>query len=156
MLMSVRLPAYLVVAAAGVALAGCGSSSSGTHANTTKNAAQTAQPQIKAIWTEFFSPKTPAATKITLLQNGKQFAPIIQAQSKSAFASESSATVSAVKLKGPLTATVTYTVMLAGKPALKNTTGTAVKVGNSWLVSDASFCGLLKLEGSAPPGCPKA
>lgn len=153
--MASRLSAYLTIAAVGAALAGCGSSSTGSHSKT-KNAALVAAPQIKTVWTEFFSGKTSASTKISLLQNGQQFAPVINAQSKSPLAAQSSAQVSTVKLKGPSTATVTYTVLLAGKPALKNATGTAVKVGGSWKVSDPSFCALLTLEGAAPPSCPKS
>jgi hypothetical protein len=57
---------------------------------------------------------------------------------------------------GPSTASVTYTILLAGKPVVPHATGTAVKSGGTWLVSDASFCQLLRLEGAAPPGCPKS
>ena len=153
--MELRLPAFLAIAVAGSALAGCGSSNHSTHAFTTRSPGAQAEPQIKKVWTEFFSPSTPASTKISLLQNGQQFAPVINAQANSPLAKESAAQVSEVKLKSPETAIVTYTVTLAGKPALKNTTGIAVKSGSTWLVADASFCQLLKLEGSAPPSCPK-
>jgi hypothetical protein len=153
--MELRVPAVLGIAVAGAALAGCGGGSSSTHAKTTRSPGEQAEPQIKKAWTDFFSPSTPAATKISLLQNGQQFAPVIHAQANSPLARESAAQVSEVKLKNAETAIVTYTVTLAGKPALKNTTGTAVKSGSNWLVSVASFCQLLKLEGSAPPSCPK-
>lgn len=153
--MELRLPAVLAIAVAGTTLAGCGSSNSGTHANTTRSPSEQAETQIKTVWVEFFSPSTPAARRISLLQNGQQFAYVINAQVNSPLAKESAAQVSEVKLTNPETATVTYTVTLAGKPALKNTTGTAVKSGGDWLVSAASFCQLLKLEGSAPPSCPK-
>lgn len=153
--MELRLPACLALAVAGTALAGCGSSSSSSHATSTRSPSEQAEPQIKKVWAEFFSPSTAAATKISLLQNGQQFAPVITAQANSPLAKESAAQVTGVKLENPRTATVTYTVTLAGKPALKNTTGTAVMSGGNWLVSDASFCQLLRLEGSAPPSCPK-
>lgn len=151
--MEFRLPAVLAIAVASTGLAGCGSSSS--HPNTTRSPGEQAEAQIKKVWVEFFSPSTPAATKISLLENGQQFAPVIHAQANSPLARESAAQVSEVKLTNPETATVTYTVTLAGKPALKNTTGTAVKSGGNWLVSNASFCQLLRLEASAPPSCPK-
>jgi hypothetical protein len=153
--MELRLPTFLTIAVAGTAIAGCGSSSNSSQATTTHSPGGQAEQQIKKVWTEFFSPATPAATKISLLQNGQQFAPVIHAQANSPLAKESAAQVSEVKLKGSDTATVTYTVTLAGKPALKNTTGTAVKSGSNWLVSYVSFCQLLKLEGSAPASCPK-
>jgi hypothetical protein len=135
-------------------LAGCGSSSSSS--TTATSAGATAQAQIKKNWTEFFNPSTPASTRASLLQNGAQFAPVISAQSKSSLAKQSSAKVTDVKLTSPTSATVTYTILLAGKPVLPNTTGTAVKTNGTWQVSDASFCQLLKLEGGAPPGCPKS
>jgi hypothetical protein len=154
--MELRLPGYLAIAVAGTALVGCGSTnSSSSQASTTRSPSEQAGPQIKKVWTEFFSPSTTASTKVALLQNGQQFAPVINAQAKSPLAKESAAQVSEVKLQSPETAIVTYTVTLAGKPALKNTTGTAVKSGSNWLVSVASFCQLLTLEGSAPPSCPK-
>lgn len=143
--------ACLVIATLAVS-AGCGSSS---HSSKAKSSSATAEAQIKQNWVAFFSPSTPASAKISLLQNGAQFAPVINAQAKSPLAKESSAKVTAVKLTGPTTATVTYTVLLAGKPALPNAAGNAVKTGSTWQVSDASFCQLLKLEGSAPPFCPK-
>jgi hypothetical protein len=146
--------AYLAIAFLGVGLGACGSSSS----TTTRPAAsgdQSAQAQIQKNWVEFFSPSSSATTKETLLQNGKQFAPIIESLFKSPLAQGVSAKVSAVKLTSPTTATVTYTVSVAGQPVLKNSTGTAVKSGNTWQVGDGSFCQLLKLEGSTPPGCPK-
>jgi hypothetical protein len=153
--MELRLPVILAIAVAVTTIAGCGSSSSGAHTNTTGSPGGQAEAQIKKVWTEFFSPSTSASTKISLLENGQQFAMVINAQQSSPLAKESAAQVSQVKLTNPQTATVTYTVTLAGKPALKNTTGTAVKSGGNWLVSAASFCQLLKLEGTAPPSCPK-
>lgn len=153
--MELRLPAFLTIAVAGTALVGCGSSGSSSHANTTSSPTEQAEPQISKVWTDFFSPSTPASEKISLLQNGQQFAPVINAQQNSPLAKETAAHVSSVTLHGSDAATVTYTVTLAGKPALKNTTGTAVKSGGKWLVSAASFCQLLKLEGSAPSSCPK-
>lgn len=153
-----RITAYLVIALAGVAVAGCGS---GGHSSTSKTTSSTAsapgspEPQIKKVFTEFFSSSTPASSKVALLQNGKQFAPVIQAQSKSPLAAHTSATVSNVTLTGPSTANVTYTILLAGQPALKNAKGTAVKTNGKWQVGDQSFCGLLALQGTRPPGCPK-
>jgi hypothetical protein len=154
--MRLRRPAYLTIALAGTVLAGCGSSNSGgSHANKSQSSAQSAAAQVSKTWTEFFSSKTSASTKASLLQNGAKFAPVIEAESKNPLAAQSSAKVSAVKLTSPSTARVTYTILLAGKPVVPHTTGTAVKSGSNWLVSDASFCQLLRLEGAAPPGCPK-
>jgi hypothetical protein len=145
--------AYLAIAFLGVGLGACGSSSNSTHAPA--SADQSAKAQIKKNWVDFFSPSTSATTKATLLQNGQQFAPIIETLFKLPLAKGLSANVSDVTLTGPTTAKVTYTLSLAGQPVLNNSTGTAVKSGGTWLVGDASFCQLLKLEGSSPPVCPK-
>lgn len=146
-----RLCACLAIAAA-TALAGCGSSSPKT--NTASSGSASAVSQIKKNWVAFFNPSTSASSKIPLLQNGTQFAPVINAQSKSPFAKEASAKVTAVKLTSATTATVTYTVLLAGSP-VKTFQASAVKTGSTWQVADASFCQLLKLQGAAPPACPK-
>lgn len=159
-----RVLSLLVLALTGAVAAGCGSSKSSSAKTTSKTTSQTAsqppsataEPQIRKVWSEFFSSSTPPSTKVTLLQNGKQFSAVIQAQSKSPLAAHTSAQVSEVTLTGPSTATVTYTILLAGKPALKNEKGMAVKTNGTWQVGDQSFCALLKLQGTTPPGCPKA
>ena len=146
----------LAIAVTGAVPAGCGASNS-TSSQTAKapTGAAATEAQITHNWLEFFDPSTPPATTVSLLQNGTRFAAAINAQAKSPFAKEASATVSAVRLTGPSTATVTYTLKLAGVPVpgVKNATGLAVKTGGTWQVADASFCQLLKLEGAAPPSC---
>jgi hypothetical protein len=149
--------ASLAVVLAAVALAACGSSSNNSS-KAPASAGQSPEAQIKANWISFFSLSTPNSERATLLQNGQQFAPVIAAFSNNPLAKGISVKVSDVKLTGPTTATVTYSLLLAGKPVpgLTNTTGTAVKSGNTWLVGDASFCQLVKLGGVSPPGCSKA
>ncbi len=151
--MRVRIHAYLAVVLAGVAIAACGSSSS---TSSKPASAESAKAQIAHNWVSFFSPSTSASQKEALLQNGTEFASVISAATSNPLASQVSAKVTNVKLTGPTTAAVTYTVSLAGKPVLNNVTGTAVKVGNSWRVGDVSFCQLLKLEGASAAACSKA
>ena len=144
-----------VCAAVLLAASGCGggsgsTTSSGTTAAMTPAAERAA---IRKAWTDFFSGKTSASTKTSLLQNGAAFESAIKAQASSAIAKQAGAAVSRVTLEGPNTATVRYTILLAGAPVLKNQTGTAVKVDGSWKVGDASFCRLLALQGSAPKAC---
>lgn len=171
------------VAAAGVALvlalAGCsggssggnsgGNQSSGSVASTSASAGSTATPtgtatsgataasaEIEQNWVAFFDGKTPAQQKVALLQNGQQFAQLIQQQSGSPLAQQTSAQVSDVSLTDPHTARVTYTILLGGQPALKDQAGTALLIDGTWKVSDQSFCALLSLQGAAPPQCPAA
>jgi hypothetical protein len=110
---------------------------------------------IKTNWVQFFSGKTDAATKISLLENGQKFASVINAQAGTAIAAEAVATVTAVVLDSPTTASVTYNVGIGGGQGLNNQPGTAVLENGTWKVSDASFCSLLKLEngGTMPSIC---
>jgi hypothetical protein len=157
--MAVRVAGCVAIAVMSAAISACGgSSSSSSTGTTTQPAAAAAEAQIKRNWVEFFAPSTSPATAISLLQNGTEFAAAVKAQAKSPFASELSATVSSVKLTSPTTATVIYTLKVAGQlpvPGLKNATGSAVKTGSTWQVADSTFCQLLKLQGPAPAACPK-
>ena len=112
---------------------------------------------IKTNWEAFFSPKTPASKKISLLQNGQVFASVIQAQNSSTLASSATSTVSAVTLVSPTQAKVTYSILVGGAPALKDQPGVAVLQNGTWKVGDQSFCALLTLEnnGKAPSVCAK-
>lgn len=114
--------------------------------------------QIKANWQAFFSPKTPVARRISLLQNGQTFASIIRGQASSALASSATSSVTAVTVESPSQAKVTYSILVGGTPELKNQPGVAVKQGGVWKVGDQSFCALLTLEnsGKAPSACASA
>ena len=140
--------------AAGVAACGGGG---GSSASVPAGADRPLPPKarIRQHWSVFFRGSTPTPERITLLQNGVKFKQALQAQSNSPLAKRSEATVSRVTLTGPKTAKVRYTILLGGKPALANQTGTAVKANGLWKVSDQSFCHLLTLQGSAPPACGK-
>ncbi|HVS58490.1 MAG TPA: hypothetical protein VHD60_01995 [Candidatus Saccharimonadales bacterium] len=148
-----------------VVLAGAGFAawwfSGGNDTNNTKtstttpttNAQTAAKEQISTNWVKFFNGSTSAQDKMTLLQNGQQYAQTIQAQAQSPTAKATTVTVSDVSVNGN-TATVTYTIYINGKATLSNQTGKAVLVGSAWKVSDAAFCSLLALSGSTPPNCP--
>jgi hypothetical protein len=103
---------------------------------------------ITTNWVAFFNPKTPTATKITLLQNGSKFSALLAAQATNPQAQTTSAKVTAVTVSGT-TATVTWDLLLSGTPVLTKQKGQAVLEGGTWKVSDASFCGLMALQPSA-------
>jgi hypothetical protein len=141
------------------ALAACGSSgTSSVSPPPSTHSPPSATALITANWEAFFSGKTSAAKKITLLQNGQAFATIIQAQSGSSMATSASAKVTKVTVTSPAQATVAYNILLGTTPALTNQSGMAVYQNGTWKVGDASFCALLALEngGKAPSVCSSA
>lgn len=143
-------------AAAGAALllaaAGCGG---GGSSSGVKGAQKTLSPkaQIRQSWQEFFSGSTSASQKVKLLQHGQRYASVIRTETKSPLAKKTAAKVKSITMQGPSRASVVYSITLAGKPALKNQTGQAVKTNGVWKVGDQSFCALLGLQGAPPAGC---
>lgn len=158
-----------VVAAAvlTVLLAGCGasgSSSPGTSAGSTAvtpdagPSAHLTGPVEKAVaarFTAFFSGSTPASEKISLVERGQDFAPVINAQAGGPMSQSTTVTVSAVTLLSRTRASVRYTILLGGVPALQDQEGLALKHNGRWVVGASTFCTLLGLEQSAPPLCKK-
>jgi hypothetical protein len=114
--------------------------------------------EITTNWVAFFNFKTPTAQRVNLLENGSQFASIIEGQAGQGLASTANAKVLSVSNITPSTATVKYDILLGTTPALTNQTGTAVYQNGTWKVGDGSFCGLLKLEGlkTLPAACSSA
>ena len=113
---------------------------------------------IKKNWETFFNGKTPAATKISLVQDGQKFASVINSQAGSALAQTASASVKSVTVTSPTQATVKYSILVSGTPVLEGQTGTAVYENGTWKVGTGSFCALLTLQngGKAPAGCSSA
>jgi hypothetical protein len=160
----------LLASAAGLTVAACASSSStspkpsaspSAKPSSTAAAIAADQKEIAANWVAFFNPKTPVSQRVSLLQNGSQFASVLTAQASSALASEASAQVTKVTVITSSQAQVKYNVLVSGTPELTNQTGTAVYQDGTWKVGDASFCGLLTLEAggstsSLPAACKSA
>jgi hypothetical protein len=156
----------LLACALGTSVAACGSSSSSGPSKTATPAGSSSvaptQPsgaaqQISANWTAFFNAKTPTAQRVKLLQDGQQFASVIKSQAGSGLAASASAKVTKVVVSSSSQATVTYSILVGGQPALTGKTGTAVKQDGTWKVGVASFCGLLALEnGGKTAGLPGA
>ena len=113
---------------------------------------------IKKNWETFFNGKTPAATKISLVQDGQKFASVINSMAGSSLAQTASASVKSVTVTSPTQATVRYSILVSGTPVLQGQTGTAVNENGTWKVGIGSFCALLTLQngGKAPAGCSSA
>jgi len=169
---SLASAALLLVA--GLATSGCSSASSSSkpsHTGTSGPATSPSSPApstssggptsgtaavaaIEANWAKFFNAKTPISQRLALLENGSQFSSVISSQEGSPLALAASSKVTHVTLTGTNQASVSYEILLNGKPALTGQSGVAVYQDGVWKVGDTSFCGLLKLEGSKlPAGC---
>ena len=160
----------LLVSAVGGGLAACSSGTSTTtstpssptaaapSATSTGSSSTGAESAITTNWEAFFNPQTPVAKRVSLLQHGSLFASVIRAQAGSSLASQASAKVTKVTVTSPTQADVTYTILLAGAPVLKNQHGVAVNEGGTWKVGVTSFCGLLTVEnnGKTPSVCKAA
>jgi hypothetical protein len=147
-------------------IAACGSSSpSGSSTSSTKpsSGASSSSPTaaITTNWQAFFNAATPTSTRVSLLEDGQEFATVIQTQSHMVLAKEATAKVSHVTVNSPTQATVIYDILIDGSPALKNQKGVAVYQDGTWKVGVASFCGLLIDENSGktsglPTACKSA
>ena len=158
----------LLVSAIGGGLAACSSGTSTTSAPASApsspsatspgSSSTSAASTITSNWEAFFNPATPVAKRVSLLQDGQAFASVITAQAGSSLASQASAKVDKVTVTSPTQADVTYTILLAGTPVLKNQHGVAVNEGGTWKVGVTSFCGLLTVEnnGKTPTVCKAA
>lgn len=144
-----------VLALVGI-VAACGSSASGVGSSNSPSPSATVSDTtaITQNWQTFFAGQTPADQKVQLLQNGQQFAKIIQAQAGLPMAQGTQATVSSVTITSPTTADVTYSISIAGKTVLSDRKGEAVKEGGVWKVGDKSFQQLLSLEGKGSGSMP--
>lgn len=153
------LVALVVVVILGGALAGWlligpgKNKSTPISSNSSSNSQSATKQQIQQNWEKFFNGSIAAQDKIDILQNGSEFASVLEAEAQSSLAKTSTASVSNIVLNSANGATVTYTIDLSGHPALLNQTGHAVLVNNVWQISDSAFCQLLNLEGGAPPMC---
>jgi hypothetical protein len=111
--------------------------------------------QVRRTWVMFFDGSTSLRRRENLLQNGSKFAAALKALGRSALGSRAAAVVGTVQLEGS-TATISYGLTVDGKPVPVPDAGQAVRLGSRWMVSDATFCGLLELAGSGlPAACPK-
>lgn len=125
------------------------SSASAASSPSASGGTASAVSQIKANWSEFFSPSTPDSKRVQLLQNGSQFSSAISAFSSSPMAAAVSSTVKSVTLDSATKATVKYNLSALGQTVASNATGTSVLQNGTWKVGDTIFCGLLTQAKSA-------
>src|SRR4051812_169759 len=107
---------------------------------------------VTAAFKKFFNSKTTPADSQAALQHGEAFKQTLEEQAKGAYSKDSGVNVASVTGSGPVL-NVTFTLTSGGAPLLSNIKGFAVKEDGQWKVAAATFCVLLKLEGSPPPAC---
>lgn len=139
-----------------LATAACGSSGSKSSGTPSSTAPASATQAVTQTFERFFDGGTTADQKIALLENGQAFAATIKAQAGTPMAKSTTATVANVATSSPDHATVTFTVLFNGKPALVGQPGSAILTNGSWKVTASTFCALLTLEGNPPPACATA
>lgn len=133
-------------------VAACGGNASATTKSTPSPSATLSDTAaVRQAWQTFFAGTTSASQKVQLLQNGQQFAKVIQAQAGLPMAQGTQATVSKVTVTSPTTADVIYSISIGGQVALAHQKGQAVKQGGMWKVGDKSFQALLSMEGQGMP-----
>ena len=96
------------------------------------------------------------AERLQLIQDGSAFSQAISQQQKSEFAKAVSVKVTKVTVGSANKATVIFTLLLDGSPALPNQTGYAIRENGTWKVAGATFCSLLSAQGAPPPVCTTA
>lgn len=166
------LGACLLAAIAVAACASSGTPASSTSSSTTPAATTTsttpaatspassapagAIAAITTNWATFFNSKTSVAKRVSLLQDGPQFAKIITAQQHSPLAAGLTAKVKSVSNLTNTQADVKYNLIVGGSKVPM--TGIAVYEDGTWKVGVMTFCGLLHLEGlkSMPAVCSSA
>lgn len=112
--------------------------------------------EIAANWEAFFDGTTPADRKVELLQNGTQFADVIEARADSPLSQSTTVKVSAVTITSDTEADVTYSILMGGQVVLPDRTGQAVRENGLWKVGAESFQALLALEGASGAPSPGA
>jgi hypothetical protein len=163
--------AWVAVLIAGSLVAACSSSGgpdtvgpNASKQSTTGSAPASASPAdpatkqaITAAFKRFFNSKTTPADSQTALQHGAAFKATLEAQAKGSYSKNSGVDIVSVSVEpsGDV-ADVTYTLTSNGATLLANIKGFAVKEAGTWKVAAATFCTLLKLEGSPPPACSNA
>jgi hypothetical protein len=103
-----------------------------------------ARAKVAADWEKLFAPGTSARQRTRLLQGGAKLQLLVQALAHDPRAADTSAKVSKVAFTSPTKADVTYTVLLKGRPVVRDAKGTAVLENGTWKASVAALCALVE------------
>jgi len=131
----------VVVLGLGLIAAACGSGGS------SESPAQ-AKAKITTAWQKFFDPSIPPEQKKDIIEDYAALLPILKTQTTNPAASGIKAAVKDITLQGGSSAQVTYDLVSAkdNSPLLPNASGQALKINGTWVVSEKTFCSLIKLS----------
>jgi hypothetical protein len=149
-----RLPVAAGLVTSALALAACGSGSSGGGAPSTDPSSNptAAKAAVTRLYNTFFS--APIAQAKTMLQDGQSLNKAFQIANQLKGNNTESAKVKSVTLNSNNTASVVYELDANGSPVIAKSNGEAVYVNGKWLVSKTTFCNLVSLGHPGPiPGC---
>lgn len=144
-----RRHVIVVLAIAGVLLAGCGGGSKKASFNEAA-----AKASVTTAYTTVFATATTPDQAAAYIESGSVLIPTLtQLQNSPQGKAKRSVAVTEVTFPTHTTAAVKFTVTLGGSPF--PLTGKAVLQNGTWKVSKDTFCGLVttQLGGKAPPGC---
>lgn len=158
------MPLLAVAVVVAATLAACGSSGTGSGSPGGSSAAvapsgsgtpadAATKAAIAKAYATLFGTTATLSQAEAAVQHGGKFAAAIKKESQSSFAKKSGARVGTATLVSPNTAKVTFSVLVGGRPLLKDEPGYAIKEHGTWKVAAKTFCGLLKLNGAAPSAC---
>lgn len=99
---------------------------------------------VTTSWDRFFSRNTSSSERVTLLQNGSQFASALKALAASPLASAVTSKVDSVTVTSGSQAKVAYELSGLGSSAAKSASGSAVLQDGTWKIGDDVFCSLLR------------
>ena len=131
------------------------SSKTAPNSSTSLSSAQKTAATSAAVanFEKFFSASTPMSERQALLQNGSQFASVMNQEFAQLAQESPSVAVNSSTLSDSSTVKVNYTINLNGQPVLKDQSGEVLKVNGTWVVSDSTLCQLLSLAGNPPTQC---
>jgi hypothetical protein len=148
-----KLPTAILTVSIAAALAGCGGSSSGGKTATSPTAdPAAAKTAITKLYQSFFSAPIPQAK--TMLEDGASLSKAFTIANQLKGSNTEAAKVKSVKLTGPTSADVTFSLSANNNVIIPSSDGKAVYVGGKWLVAKTTFCTLVSLGYSKPiPNC---
>ncbi len=109
-----------------------------------------AEKKVRDAWQRFASPKTSVKDKVAAVENGEQYALMIEAWSKDPKARALRVRIDKVTFTSDLDATVRYTLLSHGRKVGPGGPGASVLQNGTWKVSFKTVCSLTRYGKDVP------